>query len=75
MKKDVSVHETEISEAVIPVQERREETMTKSRKQRELEDFQTSLKYHKIYHTKKAKSDDEGEIILPGKELEHQRRK
>ena len=35
---------------------------------RELEDLHTGVKYHEIYHTKKAKTEDEGETILPAKE-------
>ena len=53
---DASVHEAEISVASIPVQERKEETMSKSRKhKRELEDLQAGVKYHMIYHTKKQR--------------------
>ena len=40
-----------------------------------MEDLQASVKYHKIYPTKKAKSEDEGEMILPGKELEQKKKK
>ena len=48
------MHETEISVAVTPVQERKEEAVIKSRKcKRELEDYQAGVKYIKIYHTKK----------------------
>ena len=36
---------------------------------RELEDLQAGVKYHKIYHTKKTKMEDEGEMILPAKEF------
>ena len=43
--------------------------MSQSRKpKKELEDLQAGEKYKKIYHSKKAKSDDEGETIVPGKD-------
>ena len=42
---------------------------------RELEDLQAGMKYNKIYHTKKAKTEYEGEMILPSKESEQKRRK
>ena len=48
------MHEPEISVASIPVEERKEEVASKSRKhKRKLEDLQADVKYHKIYHTKK----------------------
>ena len=73
-EKDILVHETEISVASIPVEERKEEAISMSRKhERELEDVQADVKYHKIHHTKKAKTEDEGETILPEKELEQKR--
>ena len=42
---------------------------------RELEDLQAGVKYHEIYHTKKAKTDDEGETIIPAKESEQKKKK
>ena len=73
---DVSVDEAEMSVDSIPFEERKDEVVSKSRKhKRELEDLQDGVKYHKIYHTKKAKSEDERETILPRKELEQKRRK
>ena len=70
------MHEAEISVAVIPVQERNEVVVSKSRKhKRESEYLQAGVKYHKIYHTKRAMFDNEVETILPGKELEHKRKK
>ena len=33
------------------------------------------MKYHKIYHAKKAKTDDEEETVLPGIELEQKKKK
>ena len=36
----------------------------------ELEDLQAGVKYHKIYRTKKAKTEDEEETNLPAKESE-----
>ena len=75
-EKDVSVHEAEISEASIPVEERKEEFVYKSREhKRELKDLQADVKYHKIYHTKKTKSDNEGATILPANELECKKKK
>ena len=75
-EKYVSMHEIEISVAVIPVQERKEGSMSKSRKHKKaLEKLQPEEKYHKIYYTKKVNSDDEGEKILPGKESEHEKKK
>ena len=51
---DVSAHETKISVAVIPLK-KKEEVEAKSRKhKRKLDDLQAGVKYHKIYHTKKA---------------------
>ena len=41
----------------------------------ELEDLQAGTKYHKIYHAKKAKSDEEEEIILPWKQLEQKKKR
>ena len=56
------MHEVEIYVASIPAQERNKEVISKSSKHKwELKELQASVKYHKIYHTKKAKSDDEGE--------------
>ena len=54
-KKKVSVNETEISVAVIPVKEIKDEAESKSRKfNRELlVDFQAGIKYHKSYYTNK----------------------
>ena len=51
-EKDFSVHEAEISVAFIPLQERKKEVVSMSRKcKRELEELQAGVKYHKIYHT------------------------
>ena len=48
-----------------------EEDISKSiKRKKELEGRQAGVNYHKIYHTKKAKTEDEGEIILPAKESE-----
>ena len=41
---------------------------------RELKDLQADLKYHKIYHTKKAKTEDEEKTIFHAKESEQKRR-
>ena len=71
-EKYISMHRTEISVASIPLEERKDEVLSNSKKtKRELEELQAGVKYHKILHTKKAKFDDEGETILPRKELEH----
>ena len=40
-----------------------------------MEDLKAGVKYHKIYHTIKAMSEDEGVTILPGKELEQKKKK
>ena len=40
-----------------------------------MEDLQAGVKYHKIHHTKKTKIEDEGETILPGKELEQKKKR
>ena len=75
-EKDVLVHETEISVVSILIEERKEGIISKSRKhKRELEDLQAGVKYHKIYYTKKAKTEDEGEMFLPGKSWKKKRRK
>ena len=69
------MHKTEISIASIPVQERKEEALSMPRKcKKELEDLQAGVKYHEIYHTKKTKTEDEGEMILPAKESKQKRR-
>ena len=70
-EKGVSLHESEISLSSIPIQERKEEAISKSRKcKEELKDLWAGVKYHKIYHTRKAKTEDEGETILLWKELD-----
>ena len=33
------------------------------------------MKYHKIHHNKKVKSEDEEDMILPGKEFEQKKKK
>ena len=48
--------------------------MSKKHK-RELEDLQAGVKYHNMYHTKKAKTEDEGETFLPTKESDQKRKK
>ena len=69
------VHESQISAASIPVEERKEEAISVSRKhKRELKDLQAGVKYHKIYHTKKTKTEDEEEMIFPVKELEQKKK-
>ena len=71
LEKDILVQETDISVASIHVQERIEKAISMLRKRkRELEDLQAGVKYYKIHHTKKAKTDDEGEAIHHAKELE-----
>ena len=40
-----------------------------------MDEIQAGEKYHKIYHTKKAKIEDEGETILPGKKLEQKKKR
>ena len=76
-EKDVSVHVTEISIAFSSVQETNKEVVSKSRNnkrklkdQSKLEDLQVGVKCHNIYHTKKAKTEDENETNLLRKELE-----
>ena len=67
-KKDVLVHETEISVASIGVQEWKEEAFSiPGKRRKELEDLQAGVKYHKIYCTKNAKTEDEGETITKKK--------
>ena len=41
---------------------------------RQLEDLKAGWKYHKIHHTKKAKTEDEGEMIFPAKESEQRKK-
>ena len=68
------MHETEISVASISIQVRKEEALSLSRKHnRELEDLQAGVKYCKVHHTKKAKTEDEQETILPAEELEQKK--
>ena len=70
-EKDASVHKAEMSVASIPVQEKKEDVISKSRNgKRKLEDLKPGVNHHKIFHTNKAKSDDKGETIIPGTELE-----
>ena len=53
-EEDLSIHEIEISVAVIPGQEIKEEAESKSRKHKnELEDLQAGVKYHNIITHKK----------------------
>ena len=73
---DVLMLEAEILVAFITGQERKDEVISKSTKcKKELKDHQTGVKYHKIYHTKKAKSEYEREMILTGKELKQKKKK
>ena len=58
------MHEADISVASIPVHERKEEAISISRKHRSQD-----LSY------KKAKTEDEGGTILPGKELRQKKKK
>ena len=75
-EKDVLVHETEISVASIPVQEQKEEALSMPIKLKwKLVEIQACVKYHKIHHTKTAKTEDDIEMILPAKESEQKRRK
>ena len=48
--------------------------MSKKHK-RELEDLQATVKYHNLYHTKKAKTENDGEIIFPAKESEEKKKR
>ena len=41
---------------------------------KEVEDLQAGVKYHEMYHTKKAKTGEEEETILPAKESKQKRR-
>ena len=59
------MHEAEIFIASIFVQERKKEVISIPRKcQKDSEDLQAGVNYYKIYHTKKAKTEDERETIL-----------
>ena len=70
------MHDAEISVASIPVEERKVEVVSKSKKHKlQLEDLPAGVKQHSIHHTKKAKSDDEGETILPGKKCNQKEEK
>ena len=58
------MHETEISVAVILVEEKGRRLCQHQKHEKELEDLQAGVKYRKIYHIKEAKSDDEGATIF-----------
>ena len=45
------------------------------KRKRELKDLEAGVKYHEMYHTKKAKTEDEGEMILPAKESEQKKKR
>ena len=70
------MHKTGISVASIPVQQQKEEASSMLRKhKREWENLPAGVKYHKIYYTKKAKTEDEGETFLPTKDSDKKTKK
>ena len=75
-EKDILVHETEISVTSIPAQERKEEAISISRKHKQkLGNIQAGVKYNKIYHTKKMRTENDRETMHHRKELERKKKK